>query len=248
MIDYIRQILEISRHDEGFAYFYCNRSGSSMQQPLVVLRSFVRQLSGKAFDDSNEIQSSLLQKCLKAKKEMRELSYKDCEELILESLNLYSKTTIILDALDESDIETYNLAKYLIQMMEKSKRPVKIFISSRPDREYLEEVFKDKFLITVDASNQHDDIQKYLEDKLYSTEKFKGRKKEIQNEVKGIFNTKGGGMLVVICIHSLNYSYFETNMRNTGIGFDGCIYKSKVLKNASRMMQFVTGRKSCLAI
>lgn len=165
-----------------------------MQQPLIILRSFVRQLSGKAFDDSGEIQSNLLQKCLKAKKEMRELSYKDCEELILESLNLYSKTTIILDALDESDIGTYNLAKNLIQMTEKSRRPVKVFISSRPDREYLEEVFKKNFLITVDASNQYDDIQKYLEDKLYSTEKFKQRKQVIQNEIKDVFNTKGRGM------------------------------------------------------
>ncbi|KAL6890461.1 hypothetical protein GGI43DRAFT_387665 [Trichoderma evansii] len=194
VIDHIRQILETSPHDEGFAYFYCNRSGSSMQQPLVVLQSFVRQLSGKAFDDSGKIQSSLVQRCSKAKREMRELSYRDCEELILESLNLYSKTTIVLDALDESDIATYNLAKYLIQMMEKTERPIKVFISSRPDREYLEEVFKDKFLITVDANNQQDDIQKYLQDKLYSTEKFKGRKQEIQDEVKDIFNTKGCGM------------------------------------------------------
>ncbi|KAL7920362.1 hypothetical protein ACQKWADRAFT_298804 [Trichoderma austrokoningii] len=194
VIDHVRQILEISPHDEGFAYFYCNRSGSQMQQPLVVLQSFVRQLSGKAFDESGAIQTSLRQRCLKARKEMRELGYKDCEELILESFNLYSKTTIILDALDESDIETYNLAKSLIQITEKSKRPVKIFISSRPDREYLAEVFKEKFLIAVDANNQHDDIQKYLEDKLYSTEKFKRRKREIQGEIKGVFNTKGGGM------------------------------------------------------
>ncbi|KAM0473025.1 hypothetical protein ACHAPX_008390 [Trichoderma viride] len=194
VIDHVKSNLKKSPHDEGFAFFYCNRSGSSMQEPIVVLRSFVRQLSGKAFDNSDEIQSSLVQKCAEAKRNGRELSYKDCEELILESLNVYSKITIILDALDESDIRTYNLAKALIQITEKSKRPVKVFISSRPDREYLEEVIKDKFLITVDASNQHDDIQKYLEDKLYSTKRFQRREKEIQDEIKGIFETKGSGM------------------------------------------------------
>lgn len=165
-----------------------------MQRPLVVLQSFVRQLSGKAFDDSGEIQSSLLQKCSKAKREGRELSYKDCEELILESFNLYSKTTIVLDALDESDVAAYNLAKHLIQMAEKSRRPVKIFISSRPDREYLEEIFNKTFLLTVDAGNQGDDIQKYLEDKLYSTERFKRRRKETQDVIKDVFNAKGDGM------------------------------------------------------
>ncbi|EHK44513.1 hypothetical protein TRIATDRAFT_131580 [Trichoderma atroviride IMI 206040] len=154
VIDYVK----------GFAYFYCNRSGSSMQQPIIVLRSFVRQLSGKAFDDS-------------------------------ESFNFYSKTTIILDALDETDIGTYNLAKSLIQMTEKSKRPVKIFISSRPDREELEEEYKDNLLITVDASNQHEDIQKYLEHELYSTKKFKRLKPEIQGEIKDIFNKKACGIL-----------------------------------------------------
>lgn len=194
VIDHVKSNLKKSPHDEGFAFFYCNRSGSSMQQPIVVLRSFVRQLSGKAFDDSDEIQSSLVQKCAEAKKNGTELSYKDCEELISKSLDVYSKTTIILDALDESDIETYNLAKALIQITEESRRPVKVFISSRPDREYLEEVIKDKFLITVDADNQHDDIQKYLEDKLYSTEKFKRRKQETRDEIHNIFSTKGGGM------------------------------------------------------
>lgn len=194
VIDHIASNLKESPHDEGFAFFYCNRSGSSMQQPIVVLRSFVRQLSGKAFGNPDEIQSSLVQKCAEAKNGGRELSYKDCEELILESFNVYSKTTIVLDALDESDIGTYNLAKHLIQMVEKSGQTVKIFISSRPDREYLEEVFKEKILITVDAGNQHGDIQKYLEDKLYSTERFQRREQGMQDEIKRIFNTKGSGM------------------------------------------------------
>lgn len=194
VIDHVKSNLKELPHDEGFAFFYCNRSGSSMQQPIVVLRSFVRQLSSKAFGSPDEIQSSLVQTCAEAKNGGRELSYKDCEELILESFNVYSKTTIVLDALDESDIGTYNLAKHLIQMVEKSRQTVKIFISSRPDREYLEEVFKEKILITVDAGNQHDDIQKYLEDKLYSTERFQRREQEMQDEIKRIFNTKGSGM------------------------------------------------------
>lgn len=48
VIDHIKHTLETSPHDEGFAFFYCNRSGPFMQDPLIVLRSFVRQLSYKA--------------------------------------------------------------------------------------------------------------------------------------------------------------------------------------------------------
>ncbi|KAL7906474.1 hypothetical protein GGI35DRAFT_487633 [Trichoderma velutinum] len=57
VIDHIKQTLETSAHDEGFAFFYCNRSGPSMLDPLVVLRSFVRQLSYKAYH-YNRIQTS----------------------------------------------------------------------------------------------------------------------------------------------------------------------------------------------
>ncbi|UKZ83829.1 hypothetical protein TrVFT333_011642 [Trichoderma virens FT-333] len=193
VIDYVKQALEASQHDEGFAYFYCNRSGPSMQDPIVVLRSFVRQLAGKAFDEPDVIQSSLVQKCRTAKREGRDLGYKDCRDLILESLNLYSKTTIILDALDESDITTYNLCTILIEMMEKSRKPVKIFVSSRPDREYLK-AFEDRCIITVDASKQQADIERFLGEKLYSTSFFKQRREDIQEEIKNVFATRSCGM------------------------------------------------------
>ncbi|KAL7942840.1 hypothetical protein V8C42DRAFT_330528 [Trichoderma barbatum] len=193
VVDHVKQTLNTSQHDEGFAFFYCNRSGPSMQDPIIVLRSFVRQLAGKAFDEPDVIQSSLVQKCQAAKREGRDLGYKDCKDLILESLNLYSKTTIILDALDESDISTYNLCTILIEMMENSRKPVKIFISTRPDREYLN-AFGDKCIITVDASNQQGDIDRFLTEKLYSDPFFTGRRKVIQEEIKNVFTTRSCGM------------------------------------------------------
>ncbi|RFU76861.1 pfs, nacht and ankyrin domain [Trichoderma arundinaceum] len=192
VIDHVKKALETSPHDEGFAFFYCNRSGPAMQDPLIALRSLVRQLSYKACD-YDHIQSSVIQRCDLAKKEGRDLSYRDCTELILESLNLYSKTTIILDALDESDITTYNLAETLIDLMEKATRPVKVFISSRPDREYLE-AFEARSTITVDSSNQKGDIEKFLDKELYSTTFFKKRQAKIQDKIQETFRSQKGGM------------------------------------------------------
>ncbi|KAL7795176.1 hypothetical protein V8C37DRAFT_374734 [Trichoderma ceciliae] len=192
VIDHVKNALETSVHDEGFAFFYCNRSGPAMQDPLIILRSFVRQLSHKACD-YDYIQSSLIQKCHVAKREGRDLSYSDCKELILDSLNFYSKTTIILDALDESDIMSHNLAEILIDMMEKATKPVKVFISSRPDREYLE-AFGTRCTITVDSSNQQGDIEKFLDENVYSTKFFKEYKQEIQGEIKETFRSQNGGM------------------------------------------------------
>lgn len=192
VIDHIKQTLETSPHDEGFAFFYCNRSGPSMQDPLIVLRSFVLQLSYKA-NKYDYIQSNVIQRFEKAKQEGRGLSFTDCKELILESMNLYSKTTIILDALDESDISYYNLAEIFIDMMDKARKPVKIFISSRPDREFLE-AFKDQDTIKIDSSNQQGDIEKYLDEALYSTKFFGKRRLEIQDLIKETFSTRNGGM------------------------------------------------------
>lgn len=193
VVDYVKQALATSQHDEGFAFFYCNRSGPTMQDPIIVLRSFVRQLACKAFGEPGLIQSSLAQKCKAARREGRELGYKECKTLILDSLNLYSKTTIILDALDESDITTYNLCTILSEMIEESKRPIKIFISTRPDRKYLK-AFQNKRIITLDSSNQQEDIKRFLEEKLYSTESFLERSQEAQDEIKHVFATRSCGM------------------------------------------------------
>ncbi|OPB44939.1 ankyrin repeat protein [Trichoderma guizhouense] len=213
-VDYVKQALNASQHDEGFAYFYCNR-GTSMQDPMVVLRSFVRQLAGKAFDEPDLIQRSLVHKCEIAKREGRDLGYKDCKDLIMESLNLYSKTTIILDALDESDITTHNLCTILIDMMEQSRRPVKLFISTRSDRKYIK-AFQDRRIITLDASNQQDDIERFLEEKLYSTESFLERSQEAQHEIKHVFAARSCGMFrwVYLQVRSLENHITDDAVHN----------------------------------
>lgn len=195
VIDHVKETLESSPHDEGFAFFYCSRSGPSMQDPLVILRSFVRQLSYKAYD-YDRVQKNIIKAFKLAKKEGRDLSYRDCKELILDSMNLYSKTTIIIDALDESDITVYNLAEILIELMEMATKPVKVFISSRPDREYLEAFKQDGSTITVDSSNQQGDIEKFLNQNLYSKPFFRKRQKDIQVLIKETFESRSGGMYV----------------------------------------------------
>lgn len=164
-----------------------------MQDPLVALKSFVRQLAGKAFETPGFIQDSLVQRCDTMEKEKRDFTFKDCEDLLLEFFNFYSKTTIVLDALDETDITDYNLGAVLTTIMQKSQNPVKLFISSRPDREYLE-AFDDDTIITVDASNQQQDIETFLAEKLYATKFFQQRSLAIQNKIRNVFIAQSCGM------------------------------------------------------
>lgn len=188
----MKTTLEEKSCHEGFAFFYCSRSATSLQDPLIILRSFVRQLFDKGSQNSY---NRLIQKRNIAESEGRSLGLKDCKELILEFINLYSKTTIILDALDEASTTSmdHNLAEVLIDILDKAKKPVKIFISSRPDREYLQ-AFGSTATITVESSNQQGDIEKYLEERLYSTSSFKQRQDETQELIRLAFSSRNSSM------------------------------------------------------
>ncbi|KAK5994570.1 Vegetative incompatibility HET-E-1-like protein [Cladobotryum mycophilum] len=204
-----RVLKDTSSHDEGFAYFYCTRSGNSMQDPLIALKSIVRQLSQKA-NDSYRIQTALRKRYELAQKEQRDFSYKDCEDLILESFNLYSKTTLILDALDESDTTTHNLAETIIGLMEKSIRPVKIFISSRPDREFMD-VFEARSTIEIDSASQASDIEKYLNKHVYSSLWFERRDDKVKSLIKETFKDKSNGMFRWVHLQTQALKALTTN-------------------------------------
>ncbi|KAL7921336.1 hypothetical protein ACQKWADRAFT_130206 [Trichoderma austrokoningii] len=191
-IEYVKTTLEGRCCNEGFAFFYCSRSATALQDPLIVLRSFVRQL----FDRRSEhCYNRLIRKRKIAEDEGRSLGLKDCKELMLDFINSYSSSTIILDALDEASTTStnHNLAEILIDILDKVKKPVKLFISSRPDREYLQ-VFEATATITVESYNQQADIEKYLEDRLYSTLSFKQRQRETQALIRNVFSSQNSAM------------------------------------------------------
>ncbi|OPB42501.1 hypothetical protein A0O28_0036180 [Trichoderma guizhouense] len=191
VIDHLKEVWETSSNNDGFAFFYCNRSGTSMQDPVVVLRSFVRQLAYRK--NYGDVPKSIIQTYKKAKNEGRNLSYKECRELISELLSLYLFSTIVLDALDECDTEKHSLVETLLDLKANSTRPLRIFISSRPDREYLGELER-KSTFKINSDDQLADIKKYLDTKLYSTPLFQSRPLNIKKMVKKTFKTHNGGM------------------------------------------------------
>ncbi|KAK6447410.1 hypothetical protein FP744_10003660 [Trichoderma asperellum] len=85
------------------------------------------------------------------------------------------------------------MSAILTKLMGKSENPIKIFMSSRPDREYLE-AFEDEAIITVNASSQQEDIERFLAEKLYTTRFFQQRSHVIQNEITNVFAAQSCGM------------------------------------------------------
>jgi ankyrin repeat domain-containing protein 50 len=112
------------------------------------------------------VQSSLLETCEALRLQGSHLDQEKCKEGLRESFNLFSKTTLILDALDECDPASRGkLISFLDSLVAESKNPVKIFIASRPDED-IRNRFSTQPNIEIQATDNHGDIEKYIDAKI----------------------------------------------------------------------------------
>ena len=180
VVDQIQDKLSDKPKDEGLAFFYCDKNETRRSQPLSILQSIVRQLSTtpKSPESTQTKLSELYSKCREGG---TTFSTEICKEQIRTSLDIYEQTTIVIDAMDECDPDSRDeLIDALNSFVSESNiRPVKIFISSRPDPD-IENQLEDTPNIGISASDNKSDIQKYLSaemDKLAKKAPFFGRLK-----------------------------------------------------------------------
>lgn len=90
----------------------------------------------------------------------------DCETALIEMINSYPRTILVLDALDECTKDTRRqLVELFKRLMEKTKRFLKIFITSRPEYDiggYLRSFQEERAMITIDTLDNHGDIEKFV--------------------------------------------------------------------------------------
>ena len=123
---------------EALAYFYCDRNQADRQSPEQVMKSFVRQLSTPR--DSDMIPSCIEKRYAEKEKPgfaSSSLTFQECSVLVRELAAMYTKITLVLDALDECDSLTrHDLITEIDDLVSGSTSCViKVFISSRPDRD-----------------------------------------------------------------------------------------------------------------
>jgi len=91
------------------------------------------------------------------------LRLEESVDLIIELTTIYSLTTIVIDALDECDRKTrYKLLGALTSIVQRSPGLVKIFVSSRDDRDVVLHLQKSPNLY-IKASNNKRDIFRYVQ-------------------------------------------------------------------------------------
>ena len=168
-----RVIDHVANHlrDHALAYFYCNRSEDTRRDPENILRSFVKQLSISPGGDA--VQQSLVDVYQEKRKTgfaSAKLTFEESISLLLKLIQSYSRTILILDALDETHkhlraelIDTFN---YLIN----ESPQLKIFISSRRDDDIKRQLAKGAN-VGVEATDNENDISKFVADQIDQVQK-----------------------------------------------------------------------------
>jgi hypothetical protein len=192
----LRDTLGKQPNDEALAYFYCDRNQDNRQDPTSILRSFVRQLS--VCQRQNALQSLMV-----AEYELRrqkgfssgQFSFEECAKLILAYINLYPQTTLVLDAFDECNPKTRKqLIKTFDLLLAESLKPVKIFISSRPDND-IKHRFQGGPNVGIQATDNHDDIAKFVASRINSNSAwFEVFSPSLRDEVIQTLLDKSAGM------------------------------------------------------
>ncbi|RAK99918.1 uncharacterized protein BO80DRAFT_426008 [Aspergillus ibericus CBS 121593] len=162
VIDHIQEALSNTPNHEGLAFFYCNRNDVGTSQPLSVAQSYIRQLSTTARGEWEYFQVSLEKTCVELRSKGAHLDLGTCKKLLTNSLSLYPRTTLVLDALDECDpVSREKLILLFKEVLRTSTRPIKLFISGRPDGD-IRHHFSSQPTIEIQSSDNHKDIETYV--------------------------------------------------------------------------------------
>lgn len=158
-----------------------------------MLRSFVRQLSTIA-NDEDSIQKCLRQLHIQTRLKGSDLSLDVCKGLLLEFVNLYPKTTLVLDALDECNKYTRGtLIEAFDFLLDNASRPVKIFVSSRPDGD-IKEKFKDRANIQIQATDNQNDIATFVDNEITKHRRWKKLSPQLREEIVKTLLKRSQGM------------------------------------------------------
>lgn len=180
--------------DEGFAFFYCNQEDPALQEPQSILRSYVRQLATLP-RYPQKVQTRVLEHYRVAHKLGKALSLDDCKQALSELLDVYPRTILVLDALDECDKWSRDsLIRILATLVKEANRPVKLFVSSRKEGD-IEKLLPWKSLIEITPEHSGADIEKYIDEEVAKMDLgWASISPEVRRQVKTTICARSNGM------------------------------------------------------
>jgi hypothetical protein len=144
--------------DERLAFFYCSREYT----PIDVFRSLVAQLSTSANGESITADiKAYYESKIKEDPKGSSLSLEQCENYLVDLINLYGCTTVVIDALDECSPSATELLLHLKNVGQRSQK-LKLFLSSRDDFS-VSQHFSGSVQIRVHSTENSQDIKSFIE-------------------------------------------------------------------------------------
>ncbi|KAJ5506613.1 Mur ligase C-terminal [Penicillium expansum] len=150
---------------EGLAFYYCQRSGQTFEDPSDVIRALFRQLATPAHEFQEDEMRKDVRDLYAQSKRMTHPSLSICKQQIIKSVSQYSQTTIVLDALDECAEPRNELFDLIDSLVSQSEYPVRIFISARPESD-IEERFHNEPIIKTEVPDVKEDIKSFIDKKI----------------------------------------------------------------------------------
>lgn len=191
--DYGANDQQSRQHDEGFAYFYCDRSDKARRKPRNILGSYIRQLAEVPHHPSR-IHKDVYNLHHQASKEERGFSTDECKNLLSKLVNSYPRTTLIIDAMDECEKEDrQHLLDILFSLARESQYPVKIFIASRPETDIHKHPGFGN-LVEIGTADNTRDIEKYIEERLRRPGQWDSVSDDVKENVKSTITGQSNGM------------------------------------------------------
>ncbi|KAL3466092.1 hypothetical protein BJX64DRAFT_36517 [Aspergillus heterothallicus] len=191
------------KQDEDVIYFFCSRSANDAdrQDPKAVLGALIHQISLRARGG--------LPKCLRDAFDKRQytrsakpgLDYDECHEILAGLLNEYTQTTIVIDTPDEcSESSRGSLIQSLRKYVDKSTTLVRVFVSSRGDRDIVVR-FKDFPSTSITGSLTQSDMERFVEQEVRQGIQYKDLlygevSPELEERIIAELLAKAGGMFL----------------------------------------------------
>ena len=195
----IDHLLKTQEPTEGLAFYYCERRGQSFQISDDVIRSLLRQLAcppEKEFPN-RKINRKLQSLFAKMGNQMTELDVKTCKQYLHQSVNWYSRITVVLDAFDECDRSSrHELFEEIIDFFStQSGHSIRVFVSARPEPDIM--TFFEKFsVITTQNPGAQKDIKSFVKNRIAYLwdNKRTSISKKVQTETVDTLTEKSNGM------------------------------------------------------
>lgn len=199
VIDWIKEGLAKSETDEAFAFFYCNKQDKTRSEPKEILRNIIRQLapgSWKELATSNTVHQTVSELFGKSKVQGISSTFAEWEECLSALIDTYSRTTIVLDGLDEcARLQRQDFINLLVNHANKKAKSVKIFLSTRPEEDIVQDL--DKYpVIQMQEAQSAGDIATFVRAKIAEHHRWFKMPNDFQDEIINALLKRSGNMFL----------------------------------------------------